>query len=247
VAVTRARGRRRLRAVTALAVAGAVFAGAVGLLYFSGLASVRHVSVEGSVHTPASAVVAAAGVGSHPPLIEVNTAAAEAAVERLPWVARATVTRRWPDTLAIEVVERFPVAALAVAHGVVLVDADGRVLAAAPQSPAGLPLLAGPVAAAPPGSELGAGADPGLAVAAGLPPALRGRVRGIAVAGDGAVTLDLGGGVRAELGVASSLPAKFEALASLLAGAPPHGPEQIDVTVPDEPTVGPAPAPAPTP
>ena len=245
-AVVRARGRRRLRALTVVAAVGVLFAVAVALLYFSGLASARHLTVTGSVHTPAAVVIAAAGVGADPPLIEVDTAAAATAVERLPWVARATVTRHWPDSLAIAVVERTPVAAMVDGHDAALVDGSGRVLAVEPVAPAGLPTLSAPVFVGTPGSQLADPVRPGLAVAAAVPPALAGRVVGVEVAAGGTVTLDLGRGVDAEIGPASSLVAKFEALASLLAGAPPTGPELIDLTVPDQPTVGP-PAPAPAP
>ncbi|HXX91965.1 MAG TPA: FtsQ-type POTRA domain-containing protein [Acidimicrobiales bacterium] len=244
MAVTRARGRRRLRVAIAVATTVALAAGTVALL-FSGLFSARHVTVRGSLHTPAPVVLATAGLDASPPLVEVDPGAAAARLERLPWVARATVVRRWPDSVTVTVVERVPVAAVDRRGGVALVDASGRVLAWPAAAPAGLPLLAAPVGVGRPGSTLGAGARPGLTVAAALPPALARRVQGVDVGRDGTVTLDLGSGLRAELGAPSTLGAKLEALASVLAGAQPHGPALIDVTVPDEPLVGAAPGPAP--
>ena len=57
------------------------------------------------------------------------------------------------------------------------------------------------------------------------------------VAGNGDVTLGFPGDVTAAFGPADELAAKFEALASVLSGAPPSGPEVIDVAVPDAPVV----------
>ena len=59
------------------------------------------------------------------------------------------------------------------------------------------------------------------------------------VADDGDVTLALTGHIGVTLGPAVELPAKFEALLSVLVDVPPTAPEVIDVTVPDAPAVGP--------
>jgi cell division protein FtsQ len=246
VAVTRAQGRRRLRVLVAAGVTAALVAGAVAIL-FSGLASARHITVRGSVHTPVPQVLAAAGVASHPPLIEVDPGAVAGDLERLPWVAKATVLRHWPDALTIVITERIAVAVIARRGGVALVDAGGRVLSWGVVAPAGLPVLSAPGAVGVPGTELAAPSRPGLTVVSTLPPALAGRVRAVVVGADHSVTLDLGGGVRAALGQATTLGAKFESLASVLAGANPRGPALIDVTVPDEPLVGPPPTPVQSP
>jgi hypothetical protein len=68
---------------------------------------------------------------------------------------------------------------------------------------------------------------------------LQRRVEQVAVAADGDVTLALTGHVGVTLGPAVELPAKFEALLSVLVDVPPTAPEVIDVTVPDAPAVGP--------
>jgi len=67
-------------------------------------------------------------------------------------------------------------------------------------------------------------------------------VLGVHVGARGGLSVDLGKGVGAAIGPDVNLGAKLEALASVLAGAPPKGPAWIDVSVPDEPTVGPPPA-----
>ena len=241
VAVTRARGRRRLRVVLVVAGVLGLFALAA-LVLVSGLFSARHLSVRGSLHTPPAEVLAAAGLASHPPLVDVDPGAAAARIEQLPWVAAATVVRHWPDSVSVVVTERVPAAAIAGHGGVAVVDAAGRVLASADGAPAGLIALTAPVPVGPPGSVLGAAARPGLELVAALPPALVGRVHGVHVGTRGSISVDLGGGVGAEIGPDANLGAKLEALASVLAGAAPRGPAWIDVSVPDEPTLGPPPA-----
>jgi len=126
--------------------------------------------------------------------------------------------------------------------GVAVVDAAGRVLAWSRTSPAGLVALSAPISAGAPGTTLGGAARPGLDLVSALPPALAGRVHAVRVGARGDLSIDLGNGVGALLGPDANVGAKLEALASVLAGAPPKGPEWIDVSVPDEPTVGPPPA-----
>lgn len=237
-AVTRARGRRRLSGLVVGLVVLVVVAGTLALLH-SPLFSARHVTVRGEAHTPRAAVVAAAGLRDHPPLVDVSPGAAARRIEALPWVATATVTRRWPDAVAVRITERRAVAVVAGPAGVALVDATGRVLAVQPDAPAALPALDGVGRPAAPGRQLGPAAGPALSVAARLPVALRGPVRSVTVAAGGEVTLGLTGGLTATLGSTEDLTAKFESLAAVLAGAQPKGPAVIDVSVPSEPLVGP--------
>lgn len=235
--VTRAKGRRRLRVVLAGLLVVALAAGALAVLH-SPLLSARHVSVVGTAHTTRAAVLRAAGIHGHPPLIDVDPGAASARVEALPWVGTATVSRRWPDSVVVRVTERVAVAAVAAGTASYLVDGTGRILGPAPST--GLPLLRSPARPGRPGSILGPRAHPGLVVAAALARILPGRVQDVVVGSDASVTVDLGGGVRAVLGPASAVDAKLAALASVLTGAAPSGAETIDVSIPGEPTVAPA-------
>jgi hypothetical protein len=124
-------------------------------------------------------------------------------------------------------------------HADVLVDASGRVLGDAQDAPVGMMVLDVPVAPGPPGSVLGGGARPGLAVVAGLPASLRSLVAKVVVGGGGEVGLTLTDNVGVTLGRAVELPAKFEALVSVLTDVAPRAPAVIDVTVPGAPAVGP--------
>jgi cell division protein FtsQ len=239
MAVLRDRGRRRLRWV----VAGAVAAGlAVVLLVVlhSPVLALRHVSVVGARHTTTAAVVRAAGLDGSPPLVDIDSGAAAAHVARLPWVAHASVVRNWPDGVTITVTERVPLAVVVRPRGgVAVVDGTGHVLEWAPVASPGLLSFGAVTVPGRPGSVLGAQARPALEVADALPATLGGRVVRVAVTPGGRVWLDLGRGVSAALGLPGDLVAKLDALTSVLAAAPPTRAAVIDVTVPDEPTVGP--------
>jgi cell division protein FtsQ len=77
-------------------------------------------------------------------LILVNPDALERALQLNPWIRRATVRRVFPDTLAVELQEREPVAVLRTAERAFLVDQEGVLLAESlPDAPQSLPVLLG--------------------------------------------------------------------------------------------------------
>lgn len=252
-AVTRREGRRRLRLVLLVLAVVALAIGAWVLLHSKVLAA-RVVRVEGSVHTPAAEIVAVAGLAHDPPMIDVDPGAAAARLERLPWVATATVARHWPDGVVVTVVERRPVAVVATspaggtpgtapAGGTApwaLVDRTGRVLADVATPPAGLVHLVAPGTPGTPGTTLGASAAPGLRVAATLPPAFAAQVTTVQVGKGGVVALALTSPVTVDLGITSQLHQKYEDTAAVLAGAPLVSGDVIDVSVPDSPVVSPS-------
>jgi cell division septal protein FtsQ len=239
MAVLRDQGRRRLRWVVGGVVVLVVLCVTLLVLH-TPLLALRHATVRGAEHTGPEAVLQAAGLLDHPPLIDIDPKAAAAEVERLPWVAHAVVVRHWPDSVAVIVTERVPLGSVArPGGGVAVVDATGRVLAWQETTP-GLVLVA-PVTPGRPGTVLSGAARPALEVASALPSTVAARVQRVTTDARGTVTLDLGGGVSARLGTTSELPAKLVALASVLSEVHLTGPALIDVTVPDEPTVGPPP------
>ncbi len=73
----------------------------------------------------------------------VNVSEVQISVEKLPWVARASVSRMWPDTLAINVTEQQAKAKWAKGG---LVNHQGVVFFPKPETfPKGLPVLQGPI------------------------------------------------------------------------------------------------------
>jgi cell division protein FtsQ len=236
-AVIKEQGRRRLIiAGSALGLAALVVGG--WFLVHTPLFSARSVSVVGNVHETAAEVVAQAGLASHPPLLDVNTAAAAARLEALPWVRSATVHVSWPDGVHIAVTEETAKFTVSTASGTwESLSNDGRVLGQSATRPPGLLLLTLPEPPGEPGSVLSTKDAPGLRVASSLPPSFVGQVTAVTVEPAGWVQLALTTPVVVDIGNAVELTAKYEDVSSILAGATLHNGDVIDVSVPDAPTV----------
>jgi cell division protein FtsQ len=239
VAVRRDAGRRRLRKVAVLGVLVVLVAGAAGLTR-TPLLDLDTIAVEGAATLGADqirAVVADAGVRPGQPLLDLDAGRAEAALEALPGIEEAHVTRHWPGSITIEVVERVPVAAMTVAGGIALVGADGIVVDVQP-GPSALVAVDGPSTLAP-GDRVDATAL--LAVAAALPDSVRALVSGIGEAGDGGVELRLAAGGVARLGSADRLAEKLVALQTMLTEVDTTCLAILDLQVPSAPTIDRAP------
>lgn len=234
--LARLRARRRLRVVVAMVLA-AILAVTAWLVLHSSAFSARVVVVHGAVGGRAAAVLRAAGLQRHPPLLDVDPAAAATAVEALPWVLRANVVRHWPDGVSVTVTTRVPVAQMAVGGGAAVLDRTGRVLSRSPAPVPGLPMVSAPVQPGAPGSWVAVAAEPGLIVASTVPPAFRAQVARVVVDAQGHVQLDLTTPVSVDVGSDTQLHQKYEDVAALLAGAPLAAGDIIDVTVPDAPTI----------
>ncbi len=195
------------------------------------------VRVVGNDHTSVAAVLDASGLATHPPMIDVNAASAARRIEALPWVASARVALSWPDGVVVTVTERTAVAVVADGSvGWAELDSTGRVLATLPSAPSDLVHLVSTSPPGAPGTTLGA-AGPSLAVAAALPVAFKAMVTAVSPSPGGGVDLALSDGIGVVFGTATQLPAKFEDVASLLAGAGLGSGSVIDVSVPDSPVV----------
>jgi cell division protein FtsQ len=222
------RRRRALQAAAALAAVAVV----AWLLLAGPVLAVRDVTVDGLVTLPADQVQEAAGIGSGTPLLRVDIDTAQARVARLPQVASVEVTRDWPDSVVITVVERVPVAVVGEAGSRSLVDADGVLFdMVTGEAPDGVV----PLEVASPGPE-----DPatlaGVAAIASLPAGVRAEVAAAAATGPDDVTLELADGTAVRWGDATESRAKSAALVGLLqqvrSGAlEPAG--TIDVSTPD--------------
>ncbi|MDT4992931.1 MAG: cell division protein FtsQ [Actinoplanes sp.] len=141
--MARARKRRLRAAVPWAAGAGVVVVLGVLLwiVFGTSVLGVREVRVVGTdVLTPAQ-VTGAAAVPMAEPLARVDLDAVRDRVQALPPVQRAIVSRDWPGTVTVEVVERTPVAAVPMAGSQwMLIDAAGVPYRPVAKVPSGLPL-----------------------------------------------------------------------------------------------------------
>ncbi len=235
--VTRQQGRRRLRLVgIVVAAVAVVFLG--WCLLHSSLFSARAITVVGATHETPAQIEAAAGLSSHPPLLDIQTGAEAKGIERLPWVRSASVSVHWPDGVRVVVSERVPQLVMATAAGEwAELDGEGRVLAVVATRPPGLLEVVGPQAAGAPGTVLGAPDQLGLRIAATLPPSFRAQVTAVKVISPGFVQLTMTTPILIDIGDASQLHAKYEDVSAALAGATLHDGDIIDVSVPGAMTV----------
>ncbi|MFI5838421.1 cell division protein FtsQ/DivIB [Catenuloplanes sp. NPDC051500] len=184
--------QRRIRAALPWALGAAILtvAGAIGwTVYGTGVLGVRRVEVTGATMLTPAEVRAAAAVADHTPLARIDTGEVAARVEALAPVDRAVVSRGWPGTLVIEVVERTAVAVAPVSEtAFAVVDDEGVVFRTEAERPAGLPLLE---VAAPGPDDVNTRA--GLEVLASLSPELQAKLISVTVEAPARIRLNLDG------------------------------------------------------
>ena len=202
------------------------------VLWAGPLFAVRAVQVDGAGSLPPDQVREAAGIETGTPLLRVDVAAAEKRVARLPQVASVEVTRGWPSSVVITVVERVPIAVVGPAGRRSLVDAEGVLFDSISGDP---PAGVVPLDVAHPGPG-----DPAtmavLTAVRALPADVRKQVSVAAAPSAAAVSLTLADGTVVVWGDASASRTKAAVLAGLLgqfdSGAlQPAG--TVDVSAPD--------------
>lgn len=110
--------------------------------------TLQDLSIEGAQHTSREDIAAALGFGPGTSLLAIDTAEAQARIERLPWVRRAQVMRLLPSSIHVAIEEREPFAVWQLDGKLHLVAADGTVLAPAEAGAhSELPLIVGAGAA----------------------------------------------------------------------------------------------------
>jgi cell division protein FtsQ len=119
------RKRRTSRRPIQLTVAVTALVATVWLLLVSPVLGVDTVQVDGVTTLPAEQVRETAGIEPGTPLLRVDVDAARARIARLPSVASVEVTRGWPNTVVVTVVEREPIAVVGEPGRRALVDAEG--------------------------------------------------------------------------------------------------------------------------
>jgi cell division protein FtsQ len=107
--------------------------------------TVQQVILEGRRNTPTDMIRAALGVSRGDPILDFSPEAARTRIETIAWVQRAHVERRLPGTILVRIEERRPFAIWQNNARFVIIDREGRVVAADGLDQFGpLPLLVGP-------------------------------------------------------------------------------------------------------
>lgn len=219
--------QRRMRAALPWAVAGGVaaLAGLVAwVILGTGFFGLREVRVVGAELATPVEVREAAAVPDGTPLARVDLSELARRIGTLPAVERATVSRDWPGTLLVRVVERTPVAVVPQGERFAVIDRSGMVFRMVPQQPGSLPVAR----VARPGPD-----DPGtraaLDVLAALTPQLRGQLVDVTVEGLARIKLRLRGDRTVVWGDATRGADKARVATSLLG----QDADTIDVSAPD--------------
>jgi cell division protein FtsQ len=221
------RRRYLTRRWVALAVVVAVL-GIVYLIMFTSLFGVRSVEVSGAKTIPAAAIRAAAAIEPGTPLVRLDTDEVRDRVAKLPKVFSAEVSRSFPGTVEIVIVERAPVALVRGGDGVHLVDGTGLDYETVQAPPAGLPELA--LATVRPDDPATKAA---VSVLAAIPKQLRAQLVKVSARTPGDVQLTLADGRTIKWGSAEESERKAAVLAPLLT----RPGTTYDVATPDFPTV----------
>lgn len=110
----------------------------VWTVYFSSLLGLQHIEVSGEQNLSEASVRDTLTIPLGTPLALVDIEAAESTLELIDQIESAEVTRGWPDTLVVTVIERSPLAAVSIAGTTWLLDRFGVLFAQVSVLPPGL-------------------------------------------------------------------------------------------------------------
>jgi cell division protein FtsQ len=219
--------RRKVLAFTSSALVLALLAASVWSVYFSTALVTKRVSVSGTHDLTPMQISFAAQVPLGGPLARQDLEAIAERTTTLPPVESVAVTRDWPSTIRITVVERRPVLAVRQQDGYVVIDKSGVAyqtkhvmppeVLLAEVSPGDAPLL----------SEV-------AIVAIALPKKLRGMVDRITAGNRDSIVLVLESGRTVTWGSSSDSELKAQVARALLKKKPRSS---IDVSSPHNPAV----------
>jgi cell division protein FtsQ len=196
-------------------------------LWFSAWLDVETVDVSGAQTVSADDVRARADISEGTPLARVDLEGAEARVRSLAVVKEADVSRQWPDTVLIEIVERVAIAVVEIGGRLRGMDADGVVFRDYNRAPPGLPRVQTDI-----GTSAEALHEAALVISA-LPASLTLLVNHVQVATVDEISLFLKDGRQVVWGSADDSETKARVATDLLAKVQA---EVYDVSVPSQPT-----------
>jgi cell division protein FtsQ len=204
-----------------------LIAGSLWLVYFSAMLVTKRVIIVGTHQLTPAQVSFAVQIPLGVPLALQDVDAIARRATTLPVIESAKVTRSWPNTIKMTVVERRPVLAISQPDGYVLVDKAG--LAYQTQSTLPLDVVL---------ADVSPGDKPLLsqvaAVAKALPEKLRGKVSLITADGRDSIVLMLTSGRTVIWGSSADSELKAQVVTALLKKNPRS---YIDVSSPHNPAV----------
>ena len=219
--------RRRAVALTAVVLVLALLGGSLWLVYFSNVLVTKRVNIVGVHNLAPTQVSLAAQIPLGVPLARQHLDAIAARATTLRAIESATVTRKWPDTVTVRVVERQPVLAVHDTDDYVIVDKFGVAFQTQSTLPSNVVL-----------TDLSPGNAPLLSevatVAAALSNKLRGKVGLITASSPDSIVLILGSGRKVIWGSSADSGLKAEVVTALLEREPSSA---IDVSSPHNPAV----------
>lgn len=201
--------------------------GVVHTVYFSDRLAVKKVEIAGAEELSDEEVLDAAEVPLGEPLATTDLSAIELRVSSLARVRSVEVSRQWPNTLAVSVSEREPVAVVSIGGRLQALDREGVVFASYRRPPPGLPLIE---------TSIGTGSEALAEVASvvvALPTGLRALVDFVRVDSIDTISLNLQDGRTVRWGSAERSTQKASVLEALL----DQEAAVYDVTVPEQPTI----------
>lgn len=217
--------RRRLLVGLIAGILVVVLAIAGWLVLFSSVFAVERVQVAGTTELTVTQVQGAAQVPLGRPLARQDLRAIAERTTQLPQVEQARVSRHWPNTINVVVVERRPVLAVAQPSGFVMIDQTGLAYEVRSSVPKGVQQVDVTASDAPLLADV-------AVVSAALPGGLRAKVKRIAATSRDEITLGLDSGVVVTWGSSAESALKVQVTEALLKQKPRA---TIDVSSPHNP------------
>lgn len=198
------------------------------ILLGSRLLVVRDISVSGLDRIPEEEVEAVVDVQTGTPLIRVDLDQGSERVQSLDLVENAEVTRGWPATLRVEVVERQPLLAVQIGDEYRLVDGDGVRIEDSDTRPGHHPLIrvTGEV-------EGNSAVRSAAEIVEQAPDSLLAQIQLIDATDTEGIIVEFGDGSLVEWGGPEDTAEKSEVLRVLMSEHPPQDGRVYDVTTPD--------------
>jgi cell division protein FtsQ len=219
--------RRKAFALTAIVLVLALLGGSLWVVYFSDVLVTKRVNVVGVHNLTPMQVSFAAQIPLGVPLARQDLDAIAARTSTLRPIESATVTRNWPSTMTVRVVERQPVLAVHDTAGYIIVDRLGVAFQTQATLPPDVVLTDCSPGNAPLLSEV-------AIVAAALPNKLRGKVALITASSRDSIALILASGRKVIWGSSADSELKAEVVTAVLRSKPKSS---IDVSSPHNPAV----------